>query len=97
MAAAASGSAKVVKAMLMSGAAVDTAMFRTKLTAAHEAAKGGFFEVLVLLAAFGTNFDVYDENANNPIHLAAQGGHDMAIKFLSQRGQLIVIMINIIT
>ena len=95
MAAASSGSSKVVKAMLMAGAGVDTAMFRTKTTATHEAAKGGFFDVLVALSAFGTIFDVYDDQANNPVHLAAHGGHDMCCKFLAQRGIIVMYLLLI--
>ena len=45
MAASASGSAKVVRAVLERGGDVNQAMTRTRITAAHEAAKGGFFEV----------------------------------------------------
>ncbi len=48
MAAAASGSAKVVRAILERGGDVNQAMNRTRITAAHEAAKGGFFEVCLI-------------------------------------------------
>ena len=45
MAASASGSPKVVKAILERGGDVNQAMTRTRITSAHEAAKGGYFEV----------------------------------------------------
>ena len=46
MAAAASGSASVVRAILEKGAEVNELMTRTKYHAAHEASKGGHLDVL---------------------------------------------------
>ena len=49
MAASASGSSKVVRAILERGGDVNQAMVRTRITSAHEAAKGGYFEVRIQL------------------------------------------------
>ena len=87
MAAAASGSAKVVRSILERGAEVNEIMVRTKIHGCHEAAKGGFLECLQVMSAYGANFDQYTDQGNTPIHLAAEGGHAMCIKFLSQRGR----------
>ena len=57
------------------------------LHAAHEAAKGGFFECLVILAAYSAGFDVYTKELISPLHLAAKGGHDVCCKYLGQRGK----------
>ena len=59
---------------------------RTKIHAAHEASRGGFFDVLCVMAAHGVFFDQMDDKGNNPMHLAAHHGHDMCCKFLGQRG-----------
>ncbi len=87
MAAANSGSVKVVRAILERGADINQLTIRTKLHAAHFASKGGFFEVLQLMSAYGANFDQYDDQLNSPIHKAAEQGHAMCCKFLSQRGK----------
>jgi ankyrin repeat protein len=55
-------------------------------TPAHEAAKGGHFEVLQVLSGFGAKFDVYDVLGNNPIHYGASSNAGTAIRFLGQRG-----------
>jgi len=88
MAACASGSVKVVRAILEGGGDIDVVMLKSKVHAAHEAAQGGYLEVLMVLAAFGANFDQYDEKGNTPIHYAARNGHAMCCKYLSQRGKL---------
>lgn len=87
MAACASGSVKVVRSILEGGGEIDVIMLKLKVHAAHEAARGGYLEVLMVLAAFGANFDQYDEKGNTPIHYAAQNGHAMCCKYLSQRGK----------
>ncbi|XP_074648459.1 ankyrin repeat and EF-hand domain-containing protein 1-like isoform X2 [Tubulanus polymorphus] len=84
MMAAASGSVKVVRAILERSGDAD-AVDKKGLHSAHYAAKGGFFEVIVCLSAFGANFDVTDDKGNTPVHLAANG-HAMCLKFLGQRG-----------
>ena len=53
--------------------------------------------MLVSLAAYGANFDIVDDQGNNPLHYAASGGHAMCCKFLAQRGNHIIKnIINII-
>lgn len=86
MAAAASGSARVVRAILERGGDINQTMVRFKTHAAHEAARGGFFEVLTIMTAYGAVFDQVDDKGNTPVHLAAQGGHAMCCKYLAQRG-----------
>ena len=79
-----------MRAILERGAEVNQLMMRTKVHAAHEAAKGGYFDVLVALAAYGAQFDQVDDQGNTPIHLAAVNGHAMCCKFLSQRGKWVL-------
>ena len=86
MAAAGSGSAVIVRAILDRGAEVNELMMRTKTHASHEAAKGGYLEVLQVMSAHGANFDQTDDQGNTPIHLAAKNGHGVCCRFLSQRG-----------
>lgn len=86
MAACASGSAKVTRAILERGAEVNENMIRTKIHPAHEAAKGGHLDCLQAMSAFGVLFDQYTDQGNSPIHLAAENGHALCCKFLSQRG-----------
>ncbi|XP_076442386.1 ankyrin repeat and EF-hand domain-containing protein 1-like isoform X2 [Babylonia areolata] len=85
MAAANSGSAKVVKAILNKGGNVNMVDAR-KNHAAHFAAKGGHLECLMCMGGFSAQFDQNNMDGNNPVHLAAMGGHAMACKYLSQRG-----------
>ena len=73
MAACNSGSVKVCRAILEAGGDVN-AVDKKGLHAAHEAAKGGFFECLVILAAYSAGFDVYTKELVSPLHLAAKGG-----------------------
>lgn len=87
MAAASSGSAKVVRAILDAGADVN-ALDARKNHAAHLAAKGGHFQALTCMGGFGAHFDQTNMDGNTPIHLAAMGGHGMCCKYLSQRGRL---------
>ena len=91
MAASASGSVKVVRAILERGADINQLTQRTKLHASHYAAKGGFLEVLLTMSAYGANFDQYDDQGNSPVHMAAEQGHAMCCKFLAQRGKFNII------
>ncbi|CAD5116189.1 DgyrCDS5105 [Dimorphilus gyrociliatus] len=86
MAASKSGSQRVVRAILERGGEVDVQMLKLKVTAAHEAARGGFFQCLVTLHAYGAHFDVYDDRGNSPMHLAALKGSGPCCKYLAQRG-----------
>lgn len=87
MAACKSGSVKVVRSILEGAGEIGVVMLKSKVHAAHEAAQGGFLDVLMVLAAYGANFDQYDEKGNTPIHYAALSGHAMCCKYLSQRGK----------
>ncbi|CAL8352904.1 unnamed protein product [Merluccius merluccius] len=57
-----------------------------RMTAAHLAAQGGFFQVLVLLSAYGADLGCVALDLSNPLHLAAAGGFADCCRFLSQRG-----------
>ena len=86
MAAAGSGSAKVVKALLQRGAEVNAIITRSKIHAAHLAARSGALDVLQILSAYGANFDQADDKLNTPIHYAAMAGHGPCCRYLAQRG-----------
>ncbi|XP_052275632.1 ankyrin repeat and EF-hand domain-containing protein 1-like isoform X2 [Dreissena polymorpha] len=85
MAAAATGSMKVVRALLQNGADVNAMDLRHN-HAAHFAAASGHLQVLACMAGFGALFDQVNADGNTPLHNAAAGGHGMCLKFLAQRG-----------
>ncbi|CAF2773868.1 unnamed protein product [Rotaria sp. Silwood2] len=80
-----SGSTKIVRELLHSQADPN-ALDDKRSTPAHEAAKGGHFQVIRILSGFGAKFDVYDTLGNNPIHYAVMSNAGTAIRFLGQRG-----------
>lgn len=80
-----SGNAKVVRELLRAKADPN-ALDSKQSSPAHEAAKGGHFEVVQVLSGYGAKFDVYDVLGNNPIHNAAASNAGTAIRFLGQRG-----------
>ncbi|CAG2211743.1 Ankyrin repeat and EF-hand domain-containing protein 1 [Mytilus edulis] len=85
MAAAASGSVKVVRAILEAGGDVNAIDIKHG-HAAHYACQSGNLLVLACMAGYGAQFDQYNSDNNNPIHLSALHGHGMFCKFLAQRG-----------
>lgn len=85
MAAAASGSVKVVRAILERGADVNALDIKHN-HAAHYAAIGGSLAVLACMSGHGALFDQTNSEGNTPIHNAAMNGHGMCCKFLAQRG-----------
>lgn len=85
MAASNSGSLVVVQALLQKGGSPNGHDWR-KNTAAHFAAKGGYFDVLVALAGFGANFDTTNNEGKTPLHLAAKNNHGLCCRFLCSRG-----------
>ncbi|XP_052770216.1 ankyrin repeat and EF-hand domain-containing protein 1-like isoform X2 [Mya arenaria] len=85
MGAAASGSVKVVRALLQNGADVNVTDLRHN-HASHFAAANGHLEVLACMAGYGALFDQVNAEGNTPLHNAAAGGHGMCLKFLGQRG-----------
>ncbi|CAL8361459.1 unnamed protein product [Gadus morhua 'NCC'] len=62
------------------------ALDQRRRTAAHLAAQGGFFEVLVLLSAYGADLGCADRDLSNPLHKAAAEGFADCCRFLAQRG-----------
>lgn len=85
MAAAASGSVKVVRALLQNGADVNATDLRHN-HASHFAAASGSLEVLACMAGYGALFDQVNSDGNTPLHNAAAAGAGMCVKFLGQRG-----------
>lgn len=88
MAAAASGSLMVVRAILEAGGDVNAIDIKHN-HAAHYACQSGNLAVLACMAGYGAQFDQYNSDNNNPIHMSALHGHGMYCKFLAQRGWLI--------
>lgn len=86
MAAAGSGSAKVVKALLERGAEVDAVIHKSMVHATHLAARSGALDVLQVLSAYGAHFDQSDKQNNTPVHYGAMAGHGPCCRFLAQRG-----------
>ncbi|KAM6980516.1 ankyrin repeat and EF-hand domain-containing protein 1 [Aplochiton taeniatus] len=85
MGAAKAGALDLVRAILLRGANSD-ALDKNRMHAAHMAAQGGFFEVLVLLSAYSADLSVVDKDGNTPLSYAAAGGFSDCCRFLSQRG-----------
>ncbi|GAB1609604.1 ankyrin repeat and EF-hand domain-containing protein 1-like [Argonauta hians] len=85
MAAAKSGSVKVVKSILEKGGNPN-AMNWKRLRAAHFAAERGHIDVLAMLAGFGADFDWCDVEACTALHSAARFNNYLCCRFLAQRG-----------
>ncbi|XP_076463503.1 ankyrin repeat and EF-hand domain-containing protein 1-like isoform X2 [Babylonia areolata] len=85
MAACASGSVKVVKAIILKGGDVNALDVR-KNHAAHFAAGGGHLECLMCMGGYGAQFEQTNVDSDTPIHNAAKAGFAMCCKYLSQRG-----------
>ncbi|XP_060946997.1 ankyrin repeat and EF-hand domain-containing protein 1a [Limanda limanda] len=85
MGAAKAGSLPLVRDILRKGGLPDT-LDRTRLSAVHYAAMGGFFEVIQVLSAFSANMCMIDLEDCTPLHYAAATGSDICCKFLAQRG-----------
>ncbi|KAK3748047.1 hypothetical protein RRG08_029899 [Elysia crispata] len=85
MAAAGSGGTSVINALLEARANVN-ALDAKKNCAGHLAALAGQLQAIKLMAGYNADFNVIASDGGNPIHYAAQKGHAMCIKFLSQRG-----------
>ncbi|ESO07019.1 hypothetical protein HELRODRAFT_171057 [Helobdella robusta] len=91
MAASAAGSLKVAKTILEIGINnINETMDKTKLHAVHEAAKAGSIELLILLSAFGADFNQQTSHAYchalTPLHCAASSDKNMCCLFAGQRG-----------
>ena len=96
MAAAGSGGTSVINALLEARANVN-ALDAKKNCAGHLAALAGQLQAIKLMAGYNADFNVIASDGGNPIHYAAQKGHAMCIKFLSQRGQCIKYCLSTLT
>uniref|UniRef100_A0A3B4ZY75 Ankyrin repeat and EF-hand domain containing 1 n=1 Tax=Stegastes partitus TaxID=144197 RepID=A0A3B4ZY75_9TELE len=85
MEAAKAGSLQLVRAILKKGGNPN-ALDGKRLTAAHYAAMGGFFEVIQVLSAHSADLGVINIDCSTPLHYAAATGNANCCKFLAQRG-----------
>ncbi|KAI3363617.1 hypothetical protein L3Q82_001250 [Scortum barcoo] len=85
MEAAKAGSLQLVRAILKKGGNPN-ALDGKRLTAAHYAAMGGFFEVIQVLSAYSADMGVINLEDCTPLHYAAATGDANCCKFLAQRG-----------
>ncbi|KAL0969380.1 hypothetical protein UPYG_G00226300 [Umbra pygmaea] len=85
MEAARAGALELVRAILQRGGDPN-ALDRKRMTAAHLAAEGGFFQVIVVLSAYSADLGVTSLDGNTPLHFAAAGGFTECCRFLFQRG-----------
>uniref|UniRef100_A0AAY5EZ05 EF-hand domain-containing protein n=1 Tax=Electrophorus electricus TaxID=8005 RepID=A0AAY5EZ05_ELEEL len=85
MEAARAGATALVRAILQRGGNPN-ALDKKRQHAAHEAAKGGFFEVIQVLSGYSADLGVIAKGGNTPLHLAAAGGYTDCCRFLAQRG-----------
>ncbi|NWR69964.1 ANKE1 protein, partial [Centropus unirufus] len=85
MAATQEGVLEVVRGLLERGVDVDQFDFE-RHSAAHFAAKGGFFEILRIISAYNGDLGLIAMSGNMPLHYAAEGGFANCCKFIGQRG-----------
>ncbi|CAF4332790.1 unnamed protein product [Rotaria socialis] len=84
-AACASGSVRLVRALLQRNANVN-ARDAQQQTPVHVAILSKVFELLPILSAYNARFDLTDQSLNTPVHLAARLNQGKSIKFMIQRG-----------
>ncbi|CAL8312840.1 unnamed protein product [Boreogadus saida] len=84
MLAAQTGSIQLVRALLQRGG-LPGARDAQNQTAVHYAARGGFFEVIQVLCAYGADVGVVSVAGRSALHDAAAVGHAHCCKFLAQR------------
>ncbi|NXO81233.1 ANKE1 protein, partial [Sitta europaea] len=85
MEAAREGAADVVLGLLQRGADVNLFDFE-RHSAAHFAAKGGFFEILTIISGYNADLKLIAMNGNTPLHYAAEGGFADCCRYIGQRG-----------
>ncbi|XP_075056836.1 ankyrin repeat and EF-hand domain-containing protein 1-like [Mixophyes fleayi] len=85
MEAAREGALDVVRSILKKGGNVN-AFDKQRYHAVHFAAKGGFFEILMVLSAYKADMGIIAMDGNTALHHAASGGFADCCKFLGQRG-----------
>ncbi|NXQ58786.1 ANKE1 protein, partial [Anthoscopus minutus] len=85
MEAAREGAADVVLGLLQRGADVNLFDFE-RHSAAHFAAKGGFFEILTIISGYKADLKLIAMNGNSPLHYAAEGGFADCCRYIAQRG-----------
>ncbi|NWV73890.1 ANKE1 protein, partial [Dasyornis broadbenti] len=79
------GVPEVVRALLQKGADVNLFDFE-RHSAAHFAAKGGFFEILTIISGYNADLALIAMNGNTPLHYAADGGFADCCRYIGQRG-----------
>ncbi|NXR39219.1 ANKE1 protein, partial [Zosterops hypoxanthus] len=79
------GAVEVVLALLQRGADVNLFDFE-RHSAAHFAAKGGFFEILTIISGYNADLKLIAMNGNTPLHYAAEGGFADCCRYIGQRG-----------
>ncbi|NWV19921.1 ANKE1 protein, partial [Origma solitaria] len=79
------GVAEVVRGLLQKGANVNLFDFE-RHSAAHFAAKGGFFEILTIISGYNADLTMIAMNGNTPLHYAADGGFADCCRYIGQRG-----------
>ncbi|XP_076834757.1 ankyrin repeat and EF-hand domain-containing protein 1 isoform X2 [Brachyhypopomus gauderio] len=85
MEAAGAGALTLVRAILQRGGNPN-ALDKESRHAGHEAARGGFFQVIQVLSAYSCDLGVAALDGNSPLHVAAAGGYTDCCRFLAQRG-----------
>ncbi|NWH96738.1 ANKE1 protein, partial [Tichodroma muraria] len=85
MEAAREGAAEVVLDLLQRGADVNLFDFE-RHSAAHFAAKGGFFQILTIISGYNADLKLIAMNGNTPLHYAAEGGFTDCCRYIGQRG-----------
>ncbi|XP_048360685.1 cyclin-dependent kinase 4 inhibitor B [Sphaerodactylus townsendi] len=79
------GSPKVAEILLEGGADPNRPDPTTGALPAHDAARQGFLDTLLVLSAGGARLDASDASGRLPIDLAQEAGHRHVVRFLQSR------------